>query len=73
MGLASLSEGGREMRIDEAIEHNKESKRYLYIRKYPEDAVKAIQLGIEALEEIKRARENNYRFVAVKLPSEGEK
>ena len=61
------------MTIDEAIEHNKESKRYLYIRKYPEDAVKAIQLGIEALEEIKRARENNYRFVAVKLPSEGEK
>jgi len=35
--------------------------------------LKAIQLGIEALEEIKRARENNYRFVAVKLPSEGEK
>ena len=32
----------------------------------------AVQLGIEALEEIIRARENNYRFVAVKLPSETE-
>jgi hypothetical protein len=32
----------------------------------------ALQLGIEALKEIQRARLNGYRFVAVRLPGETE-
>ena len=59
------------MTIEEAIEHNKESKRYLYIRKYPEDAVKAIQLGIEALERERDCRSNMPREEWLLLPSEG--
>ena len=40
------------MTLEEAIEHNKESERYLHIRKYPDDAIKAIRIGIEALKRV---------------------
>ena len=55
------------MNIDEAIGK---------LQKYIDFSVPSfddpIQLGIEALEEVKRARDNNYRFVAVRLPTETE-
>jgi hypothetical protein len=35
-----------------------------------ENILKARKLGIEALKEIRRARLNNYRFVAVRIPGE---
>lgn len=63
------------MLLDEAIEQNKQ-----WLKEHPHlgaakgfkalPPYEAIQLGIEALEEIKRARDNGYRFLAVKLPSE---
>ena len=58
--------------LEEAIE--KLNRHYILFLSVPRaELIDAARLGIEALEEIKRARENNYRFVAVKLPSEGEK
>ena len=60
------------MTIDEAMTKLEELAEY-YMSLKRESYEPALRLGIEALEEIKRARENNYRFVAVKLPSEGEK
>jgi len=57
------------MNIDEAIKDLKLEKVFGF---HEGNMEIAIQLGIEALEEVKRARDNNYRFVAVRLPSETE-
>jgi len=57
------------MKISKAIELLELRFASPFVRANP-DTKDAIKLGIEALKEIKRARDNGYRFVAVRLPGE---